>query len=744
MPPQVFQWHQGYGIHIEAHGSTSEGVQGIHEGNIYFRLSATAISEGTNSRLKGSGDLKEYLSRADLVTLHSHVSGLASAQNLKALGMLKELRVRGARWSNHFQSALDKSTSMAVNTPADVTRSPEDENVFLISYTAGGAKSKKECRSQCCVNLATTVVHRGDEYCIPTCTCGYWMSTFRICSCIVKALMAAKKEVAKVENAHPIHLASRHPLWPRALKLLSVEDYPESRRHPSASNANEAAAGGSSSTDEHRPVASKLYDTIEYPGAQRHRAAHLHSLFEEMKVFALNGKPEYKLAVARLMELKSEVQGIKDGSTGRGMLVQPPIQLKGSKTTADDLINHSPLCHTSGGGTKVKPPPTKKKKMKPAKRKQSVATSSSAPTEAPSSANGGQNKRAKPLAPVASAAGSADPSPALGGVVGVVGVAPATGVDQTVDVDTAGIDGATVAASGSSVQAIEVDKSDSGSDDDVVILADGATAAAAGSSAYQANDDDDEDDYEVPLSDLPKLASKGASKEEEELSKIRTLAEIGKRIPIRADGNCGFAACRRGLGEESLSMNEFLKGLYDYAVDHHLEFCGGPRFHTTTGELSFNHCDPLRVFSGEDSVADYRVDYKPNRIETLAKKSEKPRSWFSSNRSKMRLERFKVRIGMIWKEGIDDLDLEDGCSSEFYFDTNVVLCIMALKYQRTFVVYQRGEDKAMSVAKYLSENGGSVSYHLHLGEWRSPPKDSVCIVHDGRIHYEYLQLKPSL
>lgn len=184
-----------------------------------FGYSATAISEGTNSRLKGSGDLKEYLSRADLVTLHSHVSGLASAQNLKALGMLKELRVRGARWSNHFQSALDKSTSMAVNTPADVTRSPEDENVFLISYTAGGAKSKKECRSQCCVNLATTVVHRGDEYCIPTCTCGYWMSTFRICSCIVKALMAAKKEVAKVENVHPIHLASRHPLWPRALKL---------------------------------------------------------------------------------------------------------------------------------------------------------------------------------------------------------------------------------------------------------------------------------------------------------------------------------------------------------------------------------------------------------------------------------------------------------------------------------------------------------------------------------------------
>ena len=195
-------------------------------------------------------------------------------------------------------------------------------------------------------------------------------------------------------------------------------------------------------------------------------------------------------------------------------------------------------------------------------------------------------------------------------------------------------------------------------------------------------------------------------------------------------------------------MNEFRKGLYDYAVHNHLKFCGRPRFHTTTGEVAWNHRDPLRVFSGKDSVADYRVDYKAdlnsNRIEMLMKEYGKPRSWFSSNRSKMRLERFKARIGMIWKEGIDDLDLNGGCSSEFYFDTNIVLCIMALKYQRTFVVYQRGEDKSMSIAQYLNEKGGSVSYICYQGEWRSPPEGSVCIVHDGRIHYEYLQLKPSL
>ena len=157
--------------------------------------------------------------------------------------------------------------------------------------------------------------------------------------------------------------------------------------------------------------------------------------------------------------------------------------------------------------------------------------------------------------------------------------------------------------------------------------------------------------------------------------------------------------------------------------------------------------DPLRVFAAGDSVAQYRIDYKANltsnRMEMLMEEYGKPRPWFSSNRSKARLERFKDRIKMIWKEGVKDLNFEGGCSSEFYFDIHIVLCILALKYQRTFVVYQRGEAKAMSVAQYLSEKGGSVSYHLHHGEWRSPPEGSVCIVHDGRIHYDYLEVKTS-
>ena len=276
-----------------------------------------------------------------------------------------------------------------------------------------------------------------------------------------------------------------------------------------------------------------------------------------------------------------------------------------------------------------------------------------------------------------------------------------------------------------------------------------STAEEPSASAALARTSSNEDDDNVRLSDLPnQLASKAEEEEEEEeSSKVRTLAEIGTRIPIPGDGNCGFAACRRGLGE-SMSITEFRRTLYFFAVANYLMFCGAPRYNTHTGELAWNHRDPLRVFAADDSVAQYRIDHKTNlnsnRIEMLMKEYGKPKSWFSSNRAKSRLERFKDRIKMIWKEGIDDLDFEGGCESEFYFDIHIVLCILAMKYKRTFVVYQRGEAKAMSVAQYLSKDGGKVSYYLHHGEWRSPPEGSVCIVHDGRIHYEYLQLKPSL
>jgi len=119
------------------------------------------------------------------------------------------------------------------------------------------------------------------------------------------------------------------------------------------------------------------------------------------------------------------------------------------------------------------------------------------------------------------------------------------------------------------------------------------------------------------------------------------------------------------------------------------------------------------------------------------KEKKKGRALFSSSRSRSRAARFEERIKPVWQA---DVNFEDGCRRFHYFDTNLSLCILALKYQRTFVSYQTGTDKIMAIACYQSTSG-FVTLYLSRGEWFSPPAGSVCVIHDGVNHYEYLELK---
>ena len=75
------------------------------------------------------------------------------------------------------------------------------------------------------VNLDTNIVHRGYVYTIPTCTCGYWCSSFCMCKCIIKALCEGERDVWIVTNIHPIHLVQFHPMWSEALKKARRQDY---------------------------------------------------------------------------------------------------------------------------------------------------------------------------------------------------------------------------------------------------------------------------------------------------------------------------------------------------------------------------------------------------------------------------------------------------------------------------------------------------------------------------------------
>jgi len=234
------------------------------------------------------------------------------------------------------------------------------------------------------------------------------------------------------------------------------------------------------------------------------------------------------------------------------MFVQPPMQLKGSKTSADDLINHSPLCHTSGG-SKVKPPPTKKKRPNKAsqkKRKQAAATSSSAPTEEVSLASDGQKKRAKPLAPAASVAATGD----------------------SVDRDVAAAAGDSPAAD----QAI-----DSDSDDDAVLLSDLAVVSAS-------------DPMKWP--------------------KVNKVSDFASRVEVKGDGNCGHRAVDEALtnagnpiypnGRPSKPITSMREAMCK-DIDENRTECFG------TGRKEDNQLDHLKVVCHHSYHKDKKTPFWP-------------------------------------------------------------------------------------------------------------------------------------
>ena len=73
--------------------------------------------------------------------------------------------------------------------------------------------------------LKTKIIHRGVSYTIPTCTCGFWCSSFVPCKYIARALNARGLEVLSVNHVHPYHLVQLHPLWDNALKNCKRANY---------------------------------------------------------------------------------------------------------------------------------------------------------------------------------------------------------------------------------------------------------------------------------------------------------------------------------------------------------------------------------------------------------------------------------------------------------------------------------------------------------------------------------------
>lgn len=129
-----------------------------------------------------------------------------------------------------------------------------------------------------------------------------------------------------------------------------------------------------------------------------------------------------------------------------------------------------------------------------------------------------------------------------------------------------------------------------------------------------------------------------------------------------------------------------------------------------------------------DPVRSYIIDFSPRTLASERKEL--------SSRQRFRARRFVERLRPIWE---DNVDFSLGCGKEHYFDNSFSPCVLARKYKRSFVVYQKGHEKITSIAYYNMKND-CVVFYIARGSWYTPPVGSVAIIHDGSIHYDFLKV----
>ena len=181
----------------------------------------TQRGEGYNDVIKGHKDLITMLANADLITLHDHLIRLSLETDAKIIKILAKLRRQEKRWSDTYEKEVNVSIRLC--TTGVKTIEQKGDSTYDVVDTDGELSR---------VNLDTKIVHRGDVYVIPTCNCGYFCSSFRICKCIVKALVMSGRKILVLSNIHPYHLLHLHPLWPEGLKHAQRDEYDDVKSSP--------------------------------------------------------------------------------------------------------------------------------------------------------------------------------------------------------------------------------------------------------------------------------------------------------------------------------------------------------------------------------------------------------------------------------------------------------------------------------------------------------------------------------
>ena len=280
----------------------------------------TQRAEGMNDNVKGHGDLRAYLRRASHVQCLRRVNNVCRDKQRRMLDELSELRLQGKRISTFYSNRCKQSMLLSAT------------NIKCCALMEGTRYSvTKADESMSTVDMATKIVHLGNVYCIASCDCSYWKSTMIHCQCIIRCISECEDvDVDDIKLVHPLFHVERHPLWALALKKVKLENYDDFlfNNSPSlqcAESTNAQLAGWDNSNV--HVVPSSIWDRIEtIPAAEDARISMVRESFKIVESKVGRGNSDVcKMALARLVQLANELEGMIDPHTGEGIDYREPI-----------------------------------------------------------------------------------------------------------------------------------------------------------------------------------------------------------------------------------------------------------------------------------------------------------------------------------------------------------------------------------------------------------------------------------
>lgn len=333
-----------------------------------FNATTTQRGEGYNDRLKGHTSLKAKLSDASLPELIDRFDAITLDTCNKALESLTKVRQNDDRVTESYKTEVGKSLELSALSVKSCEKVEGSEAQYLSTRTNGEIFV---------VDLKTKIMHRGEFFAIPTCSCGYYCSSFRICRDIVKALVVSSELPRSVTiedlivpaNIHPFHLAQFHPMWPQAVRKANRADYddlPQIKRILGGDAVDAPSPStGSTSTDNNGGACPDEFYTYKgnkkVPPTMKARYAKLNEVFKKTADFAVNkgNKETYQHFHARLLQCQKELMDMITKVTDGVFSISDQIPLPPSMSASnkaqrrkDDATNNSRLNTSSSSGTK--------------------------------------------------------------------------------------------------------------------------------------------------------------------------------------------------------------------------------------------------------------------------------------------------------------------------------------------------------------------------------------------------------